>query len=50
MEETATCALCGDPIEPDQAWLTADDGRRAHSGCVYSDADAAERDLWMPPG
>ena len=49
MEQTTTCALCGDPIEPDQAWMTDADDRQAHSGCVYSDADVAGRDRWMPP-
>jgi hypothetical protein len=48
MEQSATCALCGDPIEPSHASMTSDDGRVAHSGCVYRDADAAERDHWMP--
>jgi hypothetical protein len=44
------CALCGDPIEPDQASMTAGDGEEAaHSGCVYRDADQADRDRWMPP-
>ncbi len=47
--EVRTCAICGDPIEPDHAWMTSDDGRVAHSGCVYSDADVAGRDSWMPP-
>jgi hypothetical protein len=44
-----TCALCGDPIEADQAWMATDGGETAHSGCVYSSTDAAERDRWMPP-
>ncbi len=48
-DEVRTCAICGDPIEPDHAWMTSDDGRVAHSGCVYSDADVAGRDRWMPP-
>ena len=48
-DNARTCALCGDAIEPDQAWMTSDDGRVAHSGCVYSDADVAGRDRWMPP-
>jgi hypothetical protein len=42
------CALCGEPIEREHAWMTSDDGV-AHSGCVYSDADVAGRDRWMPP-
>jgi hypothetical protein len=41
--------MCGDPIEPDQAWMIAEDGRSAHSGCVYGADDTAERDRWMPP-
>lgn len=45
----ATCALCGDPIGDGEAWLTTDAGDRAHSGCVYRDADAADRDRWTPP-
>jgi hypothetical protein len=49
MEDSANCALCGDPIEPDQAQMVSDDGRVAHSGCVYSDRDVAGRDRWMPP-
>jgi hypothetical protein len=48
-DDVRTCAICGDPIETDHAWLAADDGRIAHSGCVYSDADVAGRDRWMPP-
>jgi hypothetical protein len=44
-----TCALCGEPIDADQAWMTADDGVVAHSGCVYSDVTNVEqRDRWMP--
>jgi hypothetical protein len=43
-----TCVLCGDPIEPDQAAMARDDGAVAHSGCVYRDADEAERERWMP--
>jgi hypothetical protein len=44
-----TCPLCGDPIDPDQAWMEADDGAVAHSGCVYSDvANVEQRDRWMP--
>jgi hypothetical protein len=43
------CALCGDPIDADQAWMQADEGAVAHSGCVYSDVTNAEqRDRWMP--
>ena len=49
IDDVRTCAICGDPIEPDQAWMTSDDGRVAHSGCVYADADVAGRDRWMPP-
>jgi len=48
-DDARTCALCGNPIDSDQAWMTSDDGRLAHSGCVYSDADVAGRDRWMPP-
>jgi hypothetical protein len=30
--------------------MTAGDGNEvAHSGCVYGDADEADRDRWMPP-
>ena len=47
-DEAPTCAMCGDPIGADQARMTSDDGRIAHSGCVYRDADTAERDHWMP--
>jgi hypothetical protein len=47
--DARTCAICGDPIESDHAWLAADDGRVAHSGCVYADEDKAGRDHWMPP-
>ena len=43
------CELCGDPIDPDQAWMQADDGAVAHSGCAYSDvARVEQRDRWMP--
>jgi len=42
-----SCELCGDPIEADQAWMVADGGARAHSGCVYR-SDEADRDRWMP--
>jgi hypothetical protein len=44
-----TCELCGDPIEDDQAWMTADGGRVAHSGCVYRDEEPEARQRWMPP-
>jgi hypothetical protein len=43
----ATCALCGDPIDRDQATMVAD-GATAHAGCVYRDADEPDRDRWMP--
>jgi hypothetical protein len=45
---TATCEMCGDPIDADQAWMQADDGAVAHSGCVYSSTDVGQRDRWMP--
>lgn len=46
---SGTCALCGDPIDADQAWMRADDGAVAHSGCVYSDVmNVEQRDRWMP--
>jgi hypothetical protein len=48
-EEIRTCELCGDPIEPDQAWMVADGGAMAHSGCVYRETDEAAGDRWMPP-
>lgn len=47
-DTTRTCELCGDPIEPDQAGMVADGGAAAHSGCVYRDADEADRDRWVP--
>jgi hypothetical protein len=43
-----TCALCGNPIEADEAWMTSDAGDVAHSGCVYRD-DETDRGRWMPP-
>jgi hypothetical protein len=48
-DDVKTCALCDDPIEPGHAWLAADDGRVAHSGCVYADDDVPARDHWMAP-
>ena len=43
------CELCGDPIDPDQAWMKDGSGAAAHSGCVYSDVtNADQRDRWMP--
>jgi hypothetical protein len=47
-DETRTCALCGEPIEPDEAWMVAEAGVAAHSGCAYRESDQAERDRWMP--
>lgn len=41
--------MCGDPIDADQASMISDDGRVAHSGCVYGADDIGERDRWMPP-
>jgi hypothetical protein len=49
VEQTSTCILCGDPIEPDQASMTSESGEAAHSGCVYGLADPSDRDRWMPP-
>ena len=44
------CELCGDPIDADQAWMTAGDGRElAHSGCVYRDEEPDRRERWMAP-
>jgi hypothetical protein len=40
--------LCGEPIEPGQAWVVAEGGGTAHSGCAYRETDEAERDRWMP--
>jgi hypothetical protein len=50
MEQTEpTCALCGDPIVAGEAWMASENDDRAHSGCVYRDEDADDRDRWMPP-
>ena len=49
-DELATCAICGEPIADGEAWLTTEAGDRAHSGCVYRDADVDDRDRWMAPG
>lgn len=44
-----TCALCDDPIDSGEAWMTDEsDGRVAHSGCVYRDEEPAARDRWSP--
>lgn len=50
MDQSAmTCAMCGDPIDADHAWMKADDGAVAHSGCVYSDVTNVEqRERWIP--
>ncbi len=50
MEAMAPCALCGDPIEPDQAWMGNEvNGRVAHSGCVYRDEQQPElQERWQP--
>ena len=44
-----TCLLCGDPIRPDEAWLTDEaSGAAAHSGCVYRDEQPDARGRWAP--
>lgn len=49
MEAERTCALCDGPIQPGEATMTdAEDGRVAHSGCVYRDESPADRDRWAP--
>jgi hypothetical protein len=51
MDESQTCALCGDPIDVGQAWMRADaEGAelRAHSGCVYRDETEAASARWEP--
>jgi hypothetical protein len=48
-DQLPTCALCGDSIGDGEAWMAAEDGGRAHSGCVYRDSGGDERDRWMPP-
>jgi hypothetical protein len=48
-ETPATCALCGTTIGDGEAWLANEAGERAHSGCVYREADTEDRDRWMPP-
>jgi len=50
MQQPLTCALCGDPIEPGQAWMTRErDGNAAHAGCVYRDEPASgHEDRWSP--
>jgi hypothetical protein len=52
MEQSQTCALCGDEIDVGQAWMRADEGGaelRAHSGCVYRDeTDPARAAHWQP--
>ena len=44
----ATCVLCGDPIDPDQATMIAA-GTTAHAGCAYRDSAGSELGRWMPP-
>ena len=48
-EPPQPCALCKDPIEAGEATMLDENGAVAHSGCVYRDADEADRDRWMPP-
>lgn len=50
MNATGPCALCGDPIDPDQAAMAnVMTGQLAHSGCVYRDERAPERaERWQP--
>jgi hypothetical protein len=43
-----TCALCDDPIDSGEAWMTDDAGRVAHSGCVYRDEEPEGRERWSP--
>jgi hypothetical protein len=50
MDEPSTCAICGNPIEPGQAWMEADrDGKRQriHAGCLYGEERAALGE-WEP--
>lgn len=44
------CALCGDPIETDHAWMSNTmSGQLAHAGCVYRDERQPERrERWQP--
>ena len=52
MNESTTCALCGDQIDVGQAWMEADrEGARirAHAGCVYRDEPAGDGGaIWEP--
>ena len=50
MQQPQVCALCGDPIEPDQARLTSGSGERvAHAGCVYRDEPtSSHEERWEP--
>lgn len=50
MDEPKPCALCGDPIEDGEAWMTDDSDRRAHSGCVYRDEERDARAANWAPG
>ena len=43
-----TCALCDDPIDSGEAWMTDESGRVAHSGCVYRDEEPEGRERWSP--
>jgi len=52
MNDSTSCALCGDEIDVGQAWMEADrEGARirAHAGCIYRDeADRGESASWEP--
>jgi hypothetical protein len=50
MEQRQPCALCGDAIDSDQAWMANEmDGGVAHAGCVYRDEHEPERrERWQP--
>jgi hypothetical protein len=49
MEQPRSCALCGDPIQAGEAWMTDESGGRvAHSGCVYRDEEPDARESWSP--
>ncbi|HET6745687.1 MAG TPA: hypothetical protein VFH90_07530 [Candidatus Limnocylindria bacterium] len=53
MEGAVTCALCGKPVEPGEAWMESDEEgarRVAHAGCVYRDEPSARTHASWRPG
>jgi len=44
MVESGTCAICGKPVDPDEAEMDTETGSLAHASCIEQRASETEVD------